>query len=44
MPFAVAGTGLSAVVERPFTEEAAAESDLHIARGCELMEFFIKAQ
>ena len=44
VPFAVAGTGLSAVVERPFTEEAAAESDLHIARGYELMEFFIKAQ
>jgi len=44
VPFAVAGTGLSAVVERPFTEAAAAESDLHIARGCELMEFFIKAQ
>jgi hypothetical protein len=29
------------VVQRPFTEEEAGRSDLHIARGCDLMEFFL---
>jgi 2,3-bisphosphoglycerate-independent phosphoglycerate mutase len=41
VPFALAGAGMDAIVERKFTEADAAEADLHIARGCELMEFFL---
>ena len=44
VPFAIAGEGMPSVVERTFSEAAAAESDLHIARGCELMEYFLKAR
>ena len=42
VPFAVAGTGLSSIVQYGFTEQEAARSDLHIARGCDLMEFFLR--
>ena len=42
VPFAIAGTGMSALVERPFTEQAMAEADLHIDCGWELMEYFLK--
>jgi 2,3-bisphosphoglycerate-independent phosphoglycerate mutase len=42
VPFALAGAGLSSVVSRRMTEEDAAASDLHIARGCELMEYFLR--
>jgi 2,3-bisphosphoglycerate-independent phosphoglycerate mutase len=41
VPFAMAGTGVPAVVERPFTEAAAAQTDLTIDCGWELMEFFL---
>ena len=41
VPLAVAGAGVKAVVGESFTEDAAAASDLHIARGCELMEYFL---
>ena len=41
VPLALAGAGVKAVVSEPFTEETAAASDLHIARGCELMEYFL---
>ena len=41
VPFAMAGLRMEGVVDAPFTEEAAAASDLHIARGPELMEFFL---
>lgn len=41
VPFAVAGTRMEGVVPVPFTEETARESDLHVPRGCELMEFFL---
>lgn len=44
VPFAMAGTGVPAVVERPFTEAAAAQTDLTIDRGWELMEFFLKVR
>ncbi len=40
-PFAVAGKRIESVVEGPFTEAHAAESDLHIPRGFELMEFLL---
>ncbi len=42
VPFAMAGSGLSAVVEHPFTEQAAVESDVHVAKGSDLMEFFLR--
>jgi len=41
VPFAMAGKRVEAVVGGPFTEETGAASDLHIARGCELMEYFL---
>ena len=41
VPFALAGKRVTAVLKEPFSEEAAAASDLHIARGCELMEYFL---
>jgi len=42
VPFALAGTGVHNVFQRPFTEAAAAESDLHIQEGYGLMEFFLR--
>jgi len=41
VPFAIAGKRIGHVVETPFTERSAARSDLHIARGCDLMEYFL---
>jgi 2,3-bisphosphoglycerate-independent phosphoglycerate mutase len=41
VPFAIAGRGIDSVVHEPFTEESAAKSDLHIARGSDLMEFLL---
>jgi 2,3-bisphosphoglycerate-independent phosphoglycerate mutase len=41
VPFAIAGKGIDHVVSGPFCEDSAAESDLHIERGCNLMEFFL---
>ena len=42
VPFAIAGKGIRHVLDRPFTEAATAESDLHIDFGHELMEYFLK--
>jgi len=44
VPFAIAGTNVPSVVGRPFTEAAAEKADLHIERGWELMEYFLKAK
>ncbi|HUS93446.1 MAG TPA: cofactor-independent phosphoglycerate mutase [Phycisphaerae bacterium] len=41
VPFAIAGARIITVVHDPFTEAAAARSDLHIARGHEMMEYFL---
>ena len=41
VPFAIAGAQFAAVVNQPFTEEAAAASDLHVPKGCDLMEYFL---
>jgi len=44
VPFALAGARVEALVEPGpggFCEATAAQSDLHIARGCDLMEFFL---
>jgi len=41
-PFCMAGTRVRSLVPRPYTEKHAAESDLFIERGHELMEYFLK--
>jgi len=41
VPFAIAGERVKHVVSEAFTEDNAAESDLHIDRGCDLMEYFL---
>jgi hypothetical protein len=43
VPFAMCGTKLRGVVARPFSERNAAEADLHVAHGHELMEFFLQS-
>ena len=42
-PFCLAGEAVHAVLERPFSEEAAASGDLRIDPGHELMEYFLRA-
>jgi 2,3-bisphosphoglycerate-independent phosphoglycerate mutase len=42
VPFVMAGAWIRSVVERPFAESAAEESDLRIDPGHELMEYFLK--
>lgn len=42
VPFLMAGTWVQSAVQRPFTEAAAAESDLRIAAGHDLMEYFLR--
>ena len=41
VPFTMAGAGVEALLADSFTEEAAAASDLHIAVGSDLMEYFL---
>jgi 2,3-bisphosphoglycerate-independent phosphoglycerate mutase len=41
VPVAIAGTQIVNAVPRPYTEAAAKESDLHIERGYDLMEYFL---
>jgi 2,3-bisphosphoglycerate-independent phosphoglycerate mutase len=41
VPFAMAGLRVEGVVPARLTEESGAASDLHVARGCDLMEFFL---
>ena len=43
VPFAMAGVGVASVLELAFDEASAGESDLHVQRGWELMEFFLKS-
>ncbi len=42
-PFAIAGTQINSVVQKSFTERHAQDSDLHIAHGHELMEYFLRS-
>ena len=44
VPFAIAGKRIEGVIAAPFTEETAAASDLQIAVGSELMEYFLKVR
>lgn len=43
VPFVMAGAWVRSVVGHAFTERGAGESDLHIARGHELMEYFLRS-
>ncbi|RPI62662.1 MAG: cofactor-independent phosphoglycerate mutase [Planctomycetaceae bacterium] len=43
VPFAIAGLRIAGVVQEPFSETTAANSDLKISHGHELMEFFLRA-
>ncbi len=43
VPFAIAGKNVKHVLTEPFSEQTAADSDLHVAFGHELMEYFLKA-
>jgi 2,3-bisphosphoglycerate-independent phosphoglycerate mutase len=42
-PFLLAGHKVGGVIRRPFNEANARASDLHIERGHELMEFFLRS-
>jgi 2,3-bisphosphoglycerate-independent phosphoglycerate mutase len=42
VPFALAGENITAVVAETFSEANAEAADLHVERGWELMEYFIK--
>ncbi|HBG25777.1 MAG: cofactor-independent phosphoglycerate mutase [Planctomycetes bacterium GWF2_41_51] len=43
VPFTIAGTGVSPLLDSPFSEANAAQSGLKIEKGFELMEYFIKS-
>jgi 2,3-bisphosphoglycerate-independent phosphoglycerate mutase len=40
--FAMSGTRVHSAIPRPYTEAAAKASDLHVEKGHELMEFFLR--
>ena len=42
VPFLMVGAWVRSVMQRPFTEAAAAESDLYIAPAHDLMEYFLR--
>lgn len=41
VPFAIAGKRIESVLGGPFCERTAERGDLHVERGCELMEYFL---
>lgn len=43
VPFLMAGSWVRSVVQRPFSERGAGESDLFIEHGHELMEYFLRS-
>jgi 2,3-bisphosphoglycerate-independent phosphoglycerate mutase len=43
VPFVMSGAWVRSVVERPFSESSAADSDLQIDPGHDLMEYFLKS-
>ena len=43
VPFAMAGTQITGVLQLGFSEANAVEAGLRIERGCELMEYFLKS-
>ncbi len=43
VPFAMAGTGISGILNAPFSEENAAKSGFRVEKGPDLMEYFLKS-
>ena len=43
VPFAMAGTGIKPIMEKPFSETCAKDSGFRIEKGHELMEYFLKS-
>jgi 2,3-bisphosphoglycerate-independent phosphoglycerate mutase len=43
VPFAMAGTGVSGILNNKFGEKNADKSGLNIEKGCELMEYFLRS-
>jgi len=43
VPFAMAGTGIKSIMDKPFSETSAATSGFRIEKGHELMEYFLKS-
>jgi 2,3-bisphosphoglycerate-independent phosphoglycerate mutase len=43
VPFAMAGTGIKPIIQKPFSETCAMDSGFRIEKGHELMEYFIKS-
>ena len=41
VPFAIAGKGMEPVISGPFCETTAEQSDLHVPKGSNLMEYFL---
>ena len=42
VPFAMAGTNVKGVLEKPFSEPNSFESGFEVARGADMMEYFLK--
>jgi len=43
VPFLMAGANVTSILKRTFSEAHANASDLHIDRGHELMEYFLRS-
>jgi 2,3-bisphosphoglycerate-independent phosphoglycerate mutase len=44
VPFAMAGTGVNGVINKPFSEKNSENSGFKVLRGHEMMEYFLKIQ
>lgn len=42
-PFCLAGKSVRGTLQKPFSEVSARASDLHVDRGCDLMEYFLRS-
>ena len=42
VPFAMAGTGITGVLQKPYGESNALTSGFHIDKGSDMMEYFLK--
>ena len=44
VPFAMAGTGVNGVINKPFSEKNSEQSGFRVLKGHEMMEYFLKIQ
>lgn len=42
VPFAMEGTGITGIMNKPFSEENSYQSGFRIEKGCDMMEYFLK--